>query len=110
MPEPSKVVKLEKTERSEPFVWTGRVDAADGELAVRWHQRVKPLEAGAAPGVVLLGFPSDEGVRRNGGRPGAKDGPRAIRGALANLAWRHSQPVYDAGDVACTNTDLAADQ
>ena len=110
MLEPSKAVKLEKTERSAPFVWTGRVDTADGELAVRWHQMVKPLAANADPGVVLIGFPVDEGVRRNEGRPGAKDGPRAIRTALANLAWRHLQPVYDAGDVACTNTDLTADQ
>lgn len=29
--------------------------------------------------VVLVGFPSDAGVRRNGGRPGAALGPRAIR-------------------------------
>ena len=32
--------------------------------------------------VALLGFPSDEGVRRNGGRPGAAGGPAAIREAL----------------------------
>jgi formiminoglutamase len=91
-------------------VWTGRVDPADGELAVRWHQMVKPLKFGAPPGVVLIGFPSDEGVRRNGGRPGAQDGPQAIRAALANLAWRQTQPVYDVGDVACSNSDLAKDQ
>lgn len=29
--------------------------------------------------VVLLGFPSDEGVRRNGGRPGAARAPNSIR-------------------------------
>jgi formiminoglutamase len=110
MPEQSKIIKTEKTERSGPFVWTGRVDTADGELAVRWHQMVKTLTPGSEPGVVLIGFPSDEGVRRNGGRPGAKDGPRAIRSVLANLAWRHLHPVYDGGDVACTNTDLTADQ
>ena len=50
MPEASKVVKLEKTERSGPFVWTGRVDTADGELAVRWHQMVKPLTHGVDRG------------------------------------------------------------
>lgn len=31
---------------------------------------------------VILGFPSDEGVRRNGGRPGAAQAPDAIRNAL----------------------------
>lgn len=37
------------------------------------------------PRAVLLGFPSDEGVRRNGGRVGAASGPRAIRTALYRL-------------------------
>lgn len=35
--------------------------------------------------VVLLGFGSDEGVRRNGGRPGAAQAPDAIRQALYKL-------------------------
>lgn len=35
--------------------------------------------------VVLVGFPVDEGVRRNGGRPGAAEGPVAIRQALYKL-------------------------
>jgi formiminoglutamase len=34
---------------------------------------------------VLLGFPSDIGVQRNGGRVGAADGPRALRSALYRL-------------------------
>jgi formiminoglutamase len=37
------------------------------------------------PKAVILGFPSDEGVRRNGGRVGAAGGPRAIRAALYRL-------------------------
>jgi formiminoglutamase len=37
------------------------------------------------PQAVLLGFPSDEGVRRNGGRVGAASGPKAIRPALYRL-------------------------
>ncbi|MBY0513295.1 MAG: formimidoylglutamase [Gemmataceae bacterium] len=91
-------------------VWTGRVDAADGPLALRWHPMVKPLAPDGPPGVVLIGFACDEGVRRNGGRIGAKDGPRAIRAALANLAWHQDGPVYDAGDVACDDGDLEAAQ
>jgi formiminoglutamase len=34
---------------------------------------------------VLIGFPSDEGVRLNGGRPGAAGGPDAIRRQLYKL-------------------------
>eukprot|EP00005_Dracoamoeba_jomungandri_P013979 CAMPEP_0174274636 /NCGR_PEP_ID=MMETSP0439-20130205/58699_1 /TAXON_ID=0 /ORGANISM="Stereomyxa ramosa, Strain Chinc5" /LENGTH=297 /DNA_ID=CAMNT_0015366531 /DNA_START=143 /DNA_END=1033 /DNA_ORIENTATION=+ len=29
--------------------------------------------------IVLVGFPYDEGVKRNGGRPGAKNGPNTLR-------------------------------
>jgi formiminoglutamase len=45
--------------------------------------RLAPHEV---PKALILGFPSDEGVRRNGGRVGAAGGPRAIRGALYRLA------------------------
>ena len=91
-------------------VWTGRVDTADGPNALRWHQMVKPLAADSPPGVVLIGFACDEGVRRNGGRVGAKDGPQAIRKALANLAWHQDKPVYDAGDVRCDDGDMEGAQ
>lgn len=91
-------------------VWTGRVDVADGPRALRWHQMVKPLTADSPPGIVLIGFACDEGVRRNGGRVGAKDGPRAIRAALANLAWHQERPVYDAGDVRCDDADMEGAQ
>ncbi|MCE9567511.1 MAG: formimidoylglutamase [Planctomycetes bacterium] len=91
-------------------VWTGRVDVADGPNALRWHQMVKPLTADSEPGIVLIGFACDEGVRRNGGRVGAKDGPQAIRKALANLAWHQAKPVYDAGDVRCDDADMEGSQ
>ena len=44
------------------------------------------LGAKDPPLAVLLGFPSDEGVRRNGGRVGAAGGPKAIRPALYRFA------------------------
>ncbi|OWY38133.1 formimidoylglutamase [Xenophilus sp. AP218F] len=82
-------------------MWTGRVDAAEGEAARRWHQLVQPLVEGCPPGIALIGFACDEGVRRNQGRVGAAGGPHALRRALANLAWHPTLPLYDAGDVAC---------
>ncbi|MEL6612185.1 MAG: formimidoylglutamase [Bacteroidota bacterium] len=68
--------------------------------------------------VVLIGFPSDEGVRRNGGRLGAAAGPAAIRRAL--YAMTPDASNYDAfvallghtadlGDVRVTG-DVEADQ
>ncbi len=54
--------------------------------------------------VAILGMPDDLGVRLNHGRPGAKEGPRAVRKALA--AYGVAEPygvelprVFDAGDV-----------
>jgi formiminoglutamase len=91
-------------------VWTGRVDTADGPDALRWHQMVKPLAVDSPPGIAMIGFACDEGVRRNGGRVGAKDGPRAIRQALANLAWHQDCSVYDAGDVSCDGGDMEGAQ
>jgi formiminoglutamase len=58
------------------------------------------------PGVVLIGFACDEGVRRNVGRVGAKGGPAAIRTALGNLAWHQDRPVYDAGNIECDDGDM----
>ncbi len=89
-------------------MWTGRVDAAEGDAARRWHQAVQPLAAGAAPGIAILGFACDEGVRRNQGRTGAVDGPLALRRALANLAWHPTLPLYDAGTVRCDDGHLDA--
>lgn len=37
------------------------------------------------PKVILIGFPSDEGVRRNGGRPGAAKAPDEIRKMLYKM-------------------------
>lgn len=88
--------------------WTGRVDAADGERGRRWHQVVRPAQQAGRPGVALLGFASDAGVSRNHGRPGAAEGPPALRRALANFAWHGSEAarLYDAGDVVCRDDAL----
>lgn len=91
-------------------LWTGRVDAAEGDRARRWHQVVQPVVQDAAAGIALLGFACDEGVRRNQGRIGAAAGPNALRRALANLAYHPTLPVYDAGNVDCVGGDLAAAQ
>jgi formiminoglutamase len=68
--------------------------------------------------VVLVGFPTDAGVRRNGGRPGAADGPDALRRALWPMtpdAERYGDFIdllgrtTDLGNLVVTG-DLAADQ
>lgn len=90
--------------------WAGRTDEADGEGAKRWHQMVKPIREATEPGVVLIGFACDVGVVRGGGRAGAKDGPHAVRCALAELAWYQQWPVYDWGDIRCDDDDMESAQ
>ncbi len=90
-------------------LWQGRVDPEADSF--RWHQKVTPLEltglgTDSGTGIALLGFACDEGVRRNKGRTGAVNGPRAIRRALAPIAWHRTGPVVDAGDVYCEGEAL----
>ena len=84
-------------------LWTGRIDAAEGQGALRWHQWIKPLAPGLPTGAALIGLACDEGT-------GARQGPPALRKALANLAWHGTAPLYDAGDVACAGSDLEGAQ
>jgi formiminoglutamase len=53
-----------------------------GEVVEFWHGDAAALTPGRA---VLIGFPQDEGVRRNGGRVGAAEAPDAIRRWLYRL-------------------------
>lgn len=101
-------------------VWTGRIDTGTQE-PLRWHQHVKPLDLqGNIPSApagqtsfALLGFCCDEGVRRNFGRVGAREGPAAIRMALRNLCIHFDAAktsLFDAGDVICSGEKLEAAQ
>jgi formiminoglutamase len=105
-----------------PLPWTGRNDGADPADA-RWWQKVEALTAlgptdgppdHGTPGAnreeprpaAFLGFCSDEGVRRNQGRPGAALGPQALRAAMSSLAVHSQRALRDAGDVVVSGTGL----
>ncbi|MGE8362234.1 formimidoylglutamase [Pseudomonas sp.] len=96
------------SDRHDMTCWQGRVDPEPD--SARWHQRIQPLHSDSPSGVALIGFASDEGVRRNHGRVGAAAAPLAIRKALANLAWHRQGPAYDSGDVVCADGDLEGAQ
>jgi len=91
-------------------LWSGRTDSEDGRAGERWHQRITPLQLDSAPGLAILGFASDEGVRRNKGRIGAAKGPRILRLAMANLPATFDAPLYDAGNVKVEKEDLESAQ
>lgn len=85
--------------------WDGRIDLEDGELGLRLHQLINPYN-NESESKVLLGFCSDEGVKRNKGRLGAKSAPNFIRKALSNLPVHFkNNNIFDAGDIL-VNEDL----
>ncbi len=95
-----------------PIPVTHADDPRVGQLLGRAVSRPEDAEC------VVVGFPVDEGVRRNGGRPGAAQGPEAIRRCLYKLtpdARHHSASVrflertVDLGDVQSAG-DLEVDQ
>ena len=57
-------------------------------------------EGYASAEIVILGCPQDEGVRRNSGRVGAADAPRAIRDQFYRLTpFNIKKRLFDIGDV-----------
>jgi formiminoglutamase len=66
-----------------------------GEIIEFWDGDLAALRPGRG---VIVGFPQDEGVRRNFGRPGAAEAPLAIRSYL----WRLVSTAWD----STTPTDL----
>ncbi len=83
--------------------YSGRIDSNRPE---RFHQIVEPY-TNEANSDVIIGFMSDEGVRRNKGRIGAKEAPEKIREKLSSLAY--TSPIFDAGSVEGTE-DLETSQ
>ncbi|MDR2272298.1 MAG: formimidoylglutamase [Sphingobacterium sp.] len=96
-------------------VWKGRVDG-EARAWMRWHQMMDcidlSVDSNLDHSVVFLGFCSDEGVGRNQGRVGAKDGPAALRNVLANLPVYFSSELKlkDAGDILLKDSDLESSQ
>ncbi len=92
------------------FEWNGRVDGEKYDQ-LRWHQVIRNIDLNKdgilKRGFCILGFKSDEGIKRNSGRPGAGAAPDEIRRYLASLPCHFDEiGLYDAGDVICTDGKL----
>ncbi|MVT10094.1 formimidoylglutamase [Chitinophaga tropicalis] len=107
---------IKETFYRQPGQWSGRIDGTEEEQ-LRWHQRIIPVNLLAGPlpalpadgkGIALLGFVSDEGVRRNKGRTGATGGPAALRQACSNFPVHFDSQllIADAGDIICPGQQL----
>lgn len=93
------------------FTWTGRDDGNTAEFR-RWHNHIQVDTPPALDDdhIAIVGFASDEGVRRNLGRTGAAAGPDALRTALSSLAIVDDRPRYDVGTIYCHDQDLESAQ
>jgi len=92
-------------------LWNGRTSAKQLYL----HEKVQLMdmesleESSYEKAVALLGYACDEGVRSNMGRPGAAEGPDAIRVQLAKMP-NHLAPnaqLLDLGNIHCGHGTLA---
>jgi formiminoglutamase len=105
---------LEPVPASLIFVRGDGDDPRLGDIAQRWDGDHPTLRAGEP---VVIGFPCEEGVRRNGGRPGAATAPDSIRHFLYRLTtWDGvtgidlaGSGLLDLGNVRVT-PDLEASQ
>ncbi|WP_265494920.1 formimidoylglutamase, partial [Providencia heimbachae] len=91
---------------TQPFQWQGRTDGETQE-----HLRIHQVINKTSPAqFALIGFTSDEGVRRNKGRLGAKAGPNEIRRQLAGLPLHQPLAIRDAGNIGCDDGNLEVAQ
>jgi formiminoglutamase len=76
-------------------LWTGRVDIEDKELGKRWHEKIKFLDYPfkKKPGIAILGYACDIGVKKNKGRVGAKEGCDELKNSMGNFAY-HLKKIY----------------
>ncbi len=96
---------------TDEHIWTGR--KASKNLYV--YQKVEQIDLEmqnipitTSNSFVILGYECDEGVKRNGGRPGSKEGPQTARRQLAKLPHHlnDSSAIFDAGNVVCLGDDM----
>lgn len=98
--------------KTDERIWTGRLDDEHDRSSFRYHQIVQVRTvheelANQENSIALMSFHCDEGVRRNLGRIGAAEGPKAIKSALASIPWRLGNKQFvDVGAVHCEGTKL----
>lgn len=101
-----------------PEVWSGRKDPSGALNTYYWHQIIncvslEDLSERDRGAIVFLGYKSDEGVRRNQGRVGARKGPDSIRSAMSKFALHFDPdqyPLFDAGNVITSSENLEGSQ
>ncbi|MBO6522792.1 MAG: formimidoylglutamase [Balneolaceae bacterium] len=94
-------------------LWKGRVDSETDQSQFRYHQVVETTDLRSSiPSneKVLLGFPCDIGVKRNGGRTGAAEGPDYFSSSIGSLSWHGDDDFCDTGNITPKNNNLESAQ
>jgi len=92
-------------------LWQGRKGEAQGTRVFHYCncidlvEKMPKFEKGS---IAILGFASDEGVKRNQGREGAIEGPKALKKAFAGMPYHGNSQLklYDCGEIRCDDGDL----
>jgi formiminoglutamase len=80
------------------------------DIDSRLQDIILPFDKNRIPDIAILGFPFDEGVRRNGGRIGANEGPSCFRKYMRRICSSDAQKgvdlsqlfIQDWGDISPT--------
>src|SRR3954471_6879923 len=89
---------FELTTRPDPALFFSRQDVNDPRMGEFVRNKEEHY---AAADIVILGCPQDEGVRRNGGRPGAAEAPDAIRRQFYKLTTMNiRRRIFDLGNIS----------
>lgn len=99
--------KLSAGPHPSSFIWQGRFDG-DAPEHQRVFQQIKTK--GEVSDFALIGFASDEGVKRNQGRVGASQAPDVIRSQMASLPVHDILSLTDLGNIVCQEDDLEGAQ
>lgn len=94
--------------------WQFTVDPEWNKVPLQWHQAIAfgnleqlSHQKNNLKKIGFLGYPTDEGVKRNHGRPGAALAPEAIRKQMAKLAYHlKNTSLTDFGDISTENISL----
>ena len=102
--------KLQHYDPCAQTIWQGRKDSLPHE---RYFQQVnlvdlqqESLTKANNHETVIIGFCSDEGIRRNEGRVGAYSGPIHLRQQLGKLACQNNSHFLDVGNILCKDGNL----
>ena len=95
-------------------LWNGRKSnlAAENQY---WYQEIKLIDINDNDAkqndIALIGYACDEGVKRNFGRVGAKDGPDIIKKRLAKLPIHFKNlDISDVGNIVCLDNNMESSQ